>query len=220
FWGQAGSLPHRRVRMAASVAHLHHEAISMTRSAHASRRSFIKAAVIGITAPYFIRNLRAAPPSETVRHASFGASGMAGADLGATTSHPNVRLVCVCDVDENHSAALLKSRKDPNLKSYTDYRELLDKEGKNLDSVNVPKPDRKDPVPAGFNWDLWLGVMAERPFIGEGYYHPGNWRKRVDFGTGTFGDMGCHIYDPVFEALGVTAPLSMRSGGEKPSDDN
>src|SRR5436190_20193877 len=296
--------------MAASVAHLHHEAISMTRSAHASRRSFIKAAVIGITAPYFIRNLRAAPPSETVRHASFGASGMAGADLGAITSHPNVRLVCVCDVDENHSAALLKSRKDPNLKSYTDYRELLDKEGKNLDSVNVstpdhmhapiamaalqlglavygqkplthdvyetrrltevarekklvtqmgiqvhssteyktavklvhdgaiggvkevhtwsdkkwgdpaPKPDRKDPVPAGFNWDLWLGVMAERPFIGEGYYHPGNWRKRVDFGTGTFGDMGCHIYDPVFEALGVTAPLSVRSGGEKPSDDN
>jgi predicted dehydrogenase len=285
----------------------------MHRSPRDSRRSFLKAAAIGITAPYFIPNLRAAPPSETVRHASFGASGMAGADLGAIASHPNVRLVCVADVDENHSAALLKSRKDPkdpNLKSYVDYRELLDKEGKNLDSVNVstpdhmhapiamaamqlglavygqkplthdvyetrrltevarekklvtqmgiqihssreyktavqlvhngaiggvkevhtwsdkkwgdpaPKPDRKDPVPAGFHWDLWLGVMEERPFIGNGYYHPGNWRKRVDFGTGTFGDMGCHIYDPVFEALGVTAPLSVRSGGEKPSNDN
>jgi predicted dehydrogenase len=285
----------------------------MHRSPRDSRRSFLKAAASGITAPYFIPNLRAAPPSETVRHASFGASGMAGADLGAIASHPNVRLVCVADVDENHSAALLKSRndpKDPNLKSYVDYRELLDKEGKNLDSVNVstpdhmhapiamaamqlglavygqkplthdvyetrrltevarekklvtqmgiqihssreyktavqlvhngaiggvkevhtwsdkkwgdpaPKPDRKDPVPAGFHWDLWLGVMEERPFIGNGYYHPGNWRKRVDFGTGTFGDMGCHIYDPVFEALGVTAPLSVRSGGEKPSNDN
>ena len=40
------------------------------------------------------------------------------------------------------------------------------------------KPDRVDPVPAGFNGDLWLGIAAERPFIGGGYYHPGNWRKR------------------------------------------
>ena len=63
------------------------------------------------------------------------------------------------------------------------------------------KPDRVDPVPPGFDWDLWLGVCATRPFIGKGYYHPGNWRKRLDFGTGTFGDMGCHIYDPVFGAL-------------------
>ena len=82
------------------------------------------------------------------------------------------------------------------------------------------KPDRVDPVPAGFNWDLWLGIAAERPFIGGGYYHPGNWRKRLDFGTGTFGDMGCHIYDPVFKALGVTAPTSVRSEGSVPTKDN
>ena len=65
-------------------------------------------------------------------------------------------------------------------------------------------PDRKDPVPEGLSWDGWLGVAADRPFIGGGYYHPGNWRKRVDFGTGTFGDMGCHILDPVFGALALT----------------
>ena len=34
------------------------------------------------------------------------------------------------------------------------------------------KPDRKDPVPAGFDWDLWLGVAAERPFIGGGTTTP------------------------------------------------
>ena len=79
------------------------------------------------------------------------------------------------------------------------------------------KPDRKDPVPAGFNWDLWLGGCADRPFIGEGYYHPGNWRKRLDFGTGTFGDMGCHIFDPVFEALALRAPISVRSEGPAPN---
>jgi predicted dehydrogenase len=82
----------------------------------------------------------------------------------------------------------------------------------------TPKPDRVDPIPAGFNWDLWLGVCAARPFIGNGYYHPGNWRKRLDFGTGTFGDMGCHIYDPVFKALALTAPLTVRSEGAAPNE--
>ena len=45
--------------------------------------------------------------------------------------------------------------------------------------------------------------------MGAGYYHPGNWRKRLDFGTGTFGDMGCHILDPVFSSLALTSPSSV-----------
>jgi predicted dehydrogenase len=83
-----------------------------------------------------------------------------------------------------------------------------------------PKPTRTDPVPAGLNWDLWLGVASERPFIGGGYYHPGNWRKRLEFGTGTFGDMGCHILDPVFGAIGVGNPLSVLSTMPGPNDYN
>ncbi len=77
-------------------------------------------------------------------------------------------------------------------------------------------PVRVDPVPANLDWDKWLGVAAERPFI-NGFYHPGDWRKRLDFGTGTFGDMGCHIYDPVFNALALTAPISVRSEGAAPN---
>ena len=68
-----------------------------------------------------------------------------------------------------------------------------------------PRPNRKDPVPASLNWDWWIGVAPACDYIA-GYYHPGNWRRRLDFGTGTFGDMGCHIYDPVFEALALTSP--------------
>jgi predicted dehydrogenase len=84
----------------------------------------------------------------------------------------------------------------------------------------TPMPDRSDPVPASLDWDGWLGVMAKRPFIGDEYYHPQNWRKRIDFGTATFGDMGCHIYDPVFGALRLTAPLSVRSEGPAPGQHN
>ncbi len=82
-----------------------------------------------------------------------------------------------------------------------------------------PRPERNDPVPAGLNWDAWLGVADARSFI-DGYYHPGEWRKRLDFGTGTFGDMGCHILDPVFMSLALTSPRSVRSGGGAPNADN
>jgi predicted dehydrogenase len=82
-----------------------------------------------------------------------------------------------------------------------------------------PRPERTDPVPAALDWDGWLGVAAERPFIAK-YYHPSEWRKRLDFGTGTFGDMGCHILDPVFTSLALTAPRSVHSEGGAPNADS
>lgn len=85
------------------------------------------------------------------------------------------------------------------------------------DTERLPKPS--GPPPSGFNWDLWLGVAAPRPFIEE-VYHPGNWRKRLDFGTATFGDMGCHILDPVFSALALGSPLSVRSEGAAPNGES
>lgn len=82
-----------------------------------------------------------------------------------------------------------------------------------------PPPRLSDPVPEGFDWDLWLGVAPERPFV-SGHYHPANWRRRLDFGTGALGDMACHILDPVFGALGISSPVSVRSEGEAPDDWN
>lgn len=82
-----------------------------------------------------------------------------------------------------------------------------------------PPPRPSDPVPSGLDWDLWLGVAAGRPYV-EGHYHPTQWRRRLDFGTGTLGDMACHILDPVFEALGLSAPLSVKSEGEAPDQWN
>ncbi len=74
------------------------------------------------------------------------------------------------------------------------------------------RPDREDAVPEGLDWDLWLGVAPVRPFV-QGLYHPAAWRGWIDFGSGTLGDMGCHIFDPVFSALGVGAPNSVVSRG-------
>ena len=81
-------------------------------------------------------------------------------------------------------------------------------------------PEWSGPIPNGFDWDLWLGGCKPRPFVGDNYYHPETWRKRLDFGTGTFGDMGCHIFDPVFDALALKEPLSVRSEGPAPDQWN
>ena len=78
-----------------------------------------------------------------------------------------------------------------------------------------PVPQRTDPVPAQFDWQKWLGTATDRPYI-EGYYHPGQWRKRRDFGTGTLGDMGCHMFSGWFRALDLAAPIGVKSTGPAP----
>jgi predicted dehydrogenase len=272
-----------------------------------TRRSALRRiSAAGLAAPFVFRAHAGAAPSETLYHASFGASGMALSDIRSLAASEHLKLVAVADVDLGRTAEVKKLF--PDVKVYQDWRELLDRE-KGLDSVNVStpdhmhaaitmramqqglnvysqkpltqtiyearqvarvarekklvtqmgiqihshaihrsivatvqagaigkvtevhswsgkhwgdrasRPDRADPVPVGLDWNAWLGVAAERPFLKD-YYHPGHWRKRLDFGTGTFGDMGCHILDPVFTSLALTAPNSVRSEGGAPNDDS
>jgi len=266
-----------------------------------NRRSFCA----GMAAPFFIRHLISAPPSGRLRLASFGAHGMAFNTLSSIVSHPSVDLVAVAEVDSSRLDKLKAKYPDGKVRVYQNWRQMLDKERRNLDIACVGTPDhmhasmamsamqhglhvyvqkplthdiyetrkltemaRKKklvtqmgiqtratagyrtamhliqdgaigkikevhswsgkkwgdddtlPTPTGavpstLDWNEWLGIAAERPYIAN-YYHPSEWRKRIDFGTGTFGDMGCHIYDPVYASLALTAPVSVRSEGPAP----
>jgi predicted dehydrogenase len=80
-------------------------------------------------------------------------------------------------------------------------------------------PEGSSPVPPTLDWNEWVGIAEMRPYQ-EGLYHPGEWRRRVGFGTGTLGDMGCHIVSPPFRALGLSAPISIASHGPAPTQDN
>jgi predicted dehydrogenase len=77
-------------------------------------------------------------------------------------------------------------------------------------------PTNEQMPPANLDWNLWLGTAAKRAFV-PGVYHPGNWRKMVDFGTGTLGDMGVHIFDTPFDALKLTAPKWAKTTCRAPS---
>jgi predicted dehydrogenase len=71
-----------------------------------------------------------------------------------------------------------------------------------------PRPATSQTPPPGLNWDLWLGTAPVRPFVPD-IYHPTKWRAWQDFGTGWSGDIGCHIFDPVWKGLGLEAPISV-----------
>ena len=72
----------------------------------------------------------------------------------------------------------------------------------------TPRPAVAE-VPHELDWDLWLGPRPERPY-GKGY-HPFAWRGYWDFGTGSLGDMGCHIFNMPHMALDLSAPIAVQA---------
>jgi len=68
----------------------------------------------------------------------------------------------------------------------------------------MQRPTTIMPVPDTLNWDLFIGSAPMRPYHES--YTPWNWRGWWDFGTGAFGDMACHVLDPVYQALKLGYP--------------
>ncbi len=68
-------------------------------------------------------------------------------------------------------------------------------------------PTDTPPVPRGFDWNLWLGPEADRP------YHPHYthmvFRGWYDFGGGSMADMGHYSLWTVFNALELAGPASI-----------
>jgi hypothetical protein len=62
--------------------------------------------------------------------------------------------------------------------------------------------------PSTLNWDLYTGP-ASRDVMYHPIYHPFNWRGWIEFGVGALGDMGAHLIDHPYWALGLTAPVSI-----------
>ncbi|MDQ3813017.1 MAG: Gfo/Idh/MocA family oxidoreductase [Armatimonadota bacterium] len=63
------------------------------------------------------------------------------------------------------------------------------------------------PVPAGLNWDSWIGPAPFRDYHKD--LHPHEWHGWYDFGNGALGNRGCHIMDGAFWALKLDKPSSL-----------
>ncbi len=64
-----------------------------------------------------------------------------------------------------------------------------------------PKGER---VPKGLDWEQWIGPAPFHDYSPA--IAPFNWRGYWDFGAGALGDMGCHIMDMPYWALGLGSP--------------
>lgn len=106
-----------------------------------SRRKFLlAAATAALTAPFPLKSHgKSAAQSGKLRHASIGVGGMGSHDLQNFIKHPDVQVVALCDVDANNLKKAAEAV--PGARTYSDWRELLEKEGNNIDSVNVTVPD-------------------------------------------------------------------------------
>jgi len=70
------------------------------------------------------------------------------------------------------------------------------------------------PEPKELNWDAWLGPAPLRPYAPG--YHAFAWRGWWDFGTGSLGDMGCHVMNLPFMALDLRDPISVFAESSRP----
>ena len=73
----------------------------------------------------------------------------------------------------------------------------------------IERPKDSQPVPAGLDWDLWLGPAPDRPY--NHIYLPFVWRGWTDFGCGALGDMGSYSFDTIFRVLKLEAPSTVEA---------
>ncbi len=85
----------------------------------------------------------------------------------------------------------------------------------------IDRPEsKKNRIPKELEWDLFLGPA---PFVEyDPLYHPFNWRGFTDWGVGALGDMGAHLIDHPYWALGLDLPDTVQAssspfGGENNS---
>ena len=116
------------------------------------RRSFLKTSSIltaGVGAASLLpfdllgAKMRKVAPSDKIRVGAIGINGMGFADLSSMMKCPEVDVVSICDVDAGviakRKAELQKAVPNLKLKTFNDYRRLLD--DKDLDAVIIGTPD-------------------------------------------------------------------------------
>ncbi len=134
-----------------------------------NRRRFLTASALG--AAGFFSGCASTPqprplaPNSKLNHACIGVGGMGGADISNIKTHANTQIVALCDVDRTRLEQAAKAF--PGVRTYTDWRELLAKEGDRIDSVNVSVPDHNHTIIATHAMRAGKHVYCQKPLCHE-----------------------------------------------------
>ena len=128
-----------------------------------SRRSFIRRTALGAAAVSTFPSLKALgykSPNEKLNLAAIGAGGQPFSDLRA--AHAGVEnVVALCDVDWARGAGGFAAF--PNATKYKDFRQMLDKSGKDIDAVIIGTADHMHATCALACMQLGKHVYVEKP---------------------------------------------------------
>ncbi|HEY3741124.1 MAG TPA: Gfo/Idh/MocA family oxidoreductase [Bryobacteraceae bacterium] len=106
-----------------------------------------------------LKSLGYKSPNEKLNIASIGAGGRAASDITGCAATENI--VALCDPDSKNAARMFKvHEKAPK---YTDYRQMLDKEAKNIDACIVAIPDHMHAHAALAAMEHGKHVYCEKP---------------------------------------------------------
>jgi hypothetical protein len=131
-----------------------------------SRRDFLQkggAAALGFTIlPSFVmgRNISGVQaPSDKLNIACVGPGGMGHSNLNAVKGTENI--VALCDVDWDYAKDVFAEF--PNAKKYWDWREMFDKQAKEIDAVIVATADHTHAIIAATAMTLGKHVYVQKP---------------------------------------------------------
>jgi predicted dehydrogenase len=131
-----------------------------------SRRHFFQGALMTSAVPAggfgSTPSLKAAgfkSPNEKLNIASIGAGGRAADDINGCA--PTENIVAFADPDSARAAAMFK--RFEKAAKYTDFRKMLDKEGKNIDAVIIATPDFMHGTAAMWCMERGKHVYVEKP---------------------------------------------------------
>src|SRR5207249_11268852 len=134
-----------------------------------SRRTFVRdttAAAAFTIVPRHVLGRGFLAPSDKLSIAAIGCGGKGRSDIEGVAASENI--YALCDVDS--SMALDAVQKYPKAKRFKDYREMLDKEGKNFDAVTVSIPDHSHAAAGVAAMKLGKHAFVQKPLartIGE-----------------------------------------------------
>jgi len=136
-----------------------------------SRRYFIRNAAIAggsfFIVPRHVLGRGFIAPSDKLNIAGIGVGGKGEGDLTEFAKSPNVNIIALCDVDDRMSE---KSRKRfEKARYYKDFREMLDKEKKNIDACSISTPDNCHAVATMAAMQLGKHVYTQKPLTHDIY---------------------------------------------------
>ncbi|MEQ7799642.1 Gfo/Idh/MocA family oxidoreductase [Pedobacter sp. ASV1-7] len=131
-----------------------------------SRRNFIKTSALAaagfmIVPRHVLGGKGFLAPSDRLMVAGVGVGGKGESNLAKIYNGGKSEIAFLCDVDERRAANSVKNF--PKAKFYKDYREMLEKDGKNIDGVVVSTPDHNHAMIAMAAMQLGKHVYVEKP---------------------------------------------------------